>query len=148
VLDLSVSSDNARFASVGGDKAVFLWDVAAGRTLRRFQGHAGRVNAVAFGGEGDSVVVSGSYDGTVRLWDTKGGAGKAMMVLGEARDSVSCVGVGEGEVLAGSVDGRVRSYDLRMGRCTVDVIGREWAWRGCDGMSGADEGCEQILSRP
>jgi len=38
-----------------------LWDVITARTLRRFEGHGGRVNAVAFGGDaGDgSVVVSG-----------------------------------------------------------------------------------------
>lgn len=61
VLDISVSDDNARFVSCGGDKLVFLWDVATARTTRRFEGHGGRVNSVAFGGDaGDgSVVVSG-----------------------------------------------------------------------------------------
>ncbi|KAF2841314.1 WD40 repeat-like protein [Patellaria atrata CBS 101060] len=124
ILSLSVSADNARFASGGGDKTVFLWDVAACRTLRRWSGHVGRVNAVAMAGEGDSVVVSGSYDGTVRLWDCKAGGGgggmgggsgggKAMMVLGEARDSV----------WAGSVDGKIRGYDIRTGEMFVDIIG-------------------------
>ena len=61
VLDIAVTDDNARFASVGGDKQVFLWDVAGGKTLRRWAGHGGRVNAVAFGGEGASVVVSGEF---------------------------------------------------------------------------------------
>lgn len=59
MLDITVSADNARFASVGGDKQVFLWDVETGSTIRRWSGHAGRVEAVAFGGEGDSVVISG-----------------------------------------------------------------------------------------
>src|SRR5436305_12352364 len=36
VLDLACSSDNTSFASVGGDRSVFLWDVQAARTLRRF----------------------------------------------------------------------------------------------------------------
>ncbi|RYC54671.1 hypothetical protein CHU98_g11538, partial [Xylaria longipes] len=36
VLSLSVSADNARFASAGGDRSVFLWDVASAQTLRRF----------------------------------------------------------------------------------------------------------------
>lgn len=59
VLDIAVTDDNARFASVGGDKQVFLWDVAEGKTLRRWWGHGGRVNAVSVGeGKGD-VVVSG-----------------------------------------------------------------------------------------
>ena len=47
--------------SVGGDKTVFLWDVATAKTLRRFGGHLARVNACAFGGEGGSVVVSGEF---------------------------------------------------------------------------------------
>ena len=59
VLDLAVAADNARFVSVGGDKQVFLWDVETGTTIRRWSGHTGRVEAVEFGGETDSVVVSG-----------------------------------------------------------------------------------------
>ncbi|KAI9828408.1 MAG: hypothetical protein M1832_002836 [Thelocarpon impressellum] len=124
VLDLSVAADNARFASVGGDRAVFVWDVATARTLRRFNGHDGRVNAVAWGGEGGSVVVSGGFDTTVRLWDCKAQTGKAIMILDEARDSVSAVLVEGHEIISGSVDGRVRVYDLRMGMVYVDVVGQ------------------------
>lgn len=58
VLDIAVADDNARFASVGGDKAVFLWDVATATTLRRLSGHSGKCNAVAFAAQGD-VLVSG-----------------------------------------------------------------------------------------
>jgi WD40 repeat protein len=66
---------------------------------------------------------AGSFDASVRLWDTRAGSPKAMMMLTEARDSVSCVCVVEAEIWAGSVDGRVRVYDIRMGSVTVDVIG-------------------------
>jgi mitogen-activated protein kinase organizer 1 len=124
VADLAVSSDNARFASGGGDKLVFLWDVPTARTIRRFEGHTGRVNAVGFGGEGDSVLVSGSYDATLRLWDTKSNAYKPMMTLTEARDSISSIAVSGAEIMTASIDGRVRIYDVRMGQVYVDVIGR------------------------
>lgn len=60
VLDVAVTADNARFASVGGDRAVFLWDVEQGVTVRRWSGHTARIEAVQFAGEGDSVVVSGT----------------------------------------------------------------------------------------
>ena len=59
VLDVAVTADNSRFASVGGDRGVFLWDVEQGGTIRRWSGHNARVEAVQFAGEGDSVVVSG-----------------------------------------------------------------------------------------
>lgn len=123
VLDLAVSEDNARFASVGGDKSVFLWDVATAQTLRRFTGHAARVNAVAFGGEGDSVLVSGSFDGTVKVWDCKSRSDRPIMTFSEAKDSVSTVFVCGQEVYAGSVDGRVRCYDLGSGYVEVDTFG-------------------------
>lgn len=85
---------------------------------------------MTFAGAQDSVLVSGSFDASVRIWDVKSQNMKPIMVLEEARDSVSCVLAGrEGqkgggyEILTGSVDGRVRCYDLRMGRLEVDVIG-------------------------
>lgn len=109
---------------MGGDKQVFLWDVATARTLRRFAGHFGQVNCVDFGGEDESVVVSGSYDATVKIWDCKSRLGKPVQVLEEARDSVASVHVVGCEIVTGSVDGRVRVYDLRMGMLFVDVIGR------------------------
>lgn len=56
---MAVASDNARFASVGGDRQVFLWDVEQGTTIRRWGGHNSKVEAVQFAGDGDSVVVSG-----------------------------------------------------------------------------------------
>ncbi|KAK3373802.1 mitogen-activated protein kinase organizer 1 [Lasiosphaeria ovina] len=129
VLALAVAGDNARFASAGGDRAVFLWDVATGQTTRRFggaAGHGGRVNAVAFGGAGDSLVVSGGLDTTVRVWDTRSGGGsfggKPVQVLTDAKDAVAAVAVSAAEIVTGSVDGRVRSYDVRMGRLVVDVL--------------------------
>ena len=118
-----MSDDNARFVSGGGDKTVFLWDVATATTIRRFTGHAGRVEAVAFGGDGASVVISGSYDSTVRLWDTKSQSNKPLMQLSEAKDSVSSVKVAEHEIITGSIDGRIRTYDVRMGQVFADVIG-------------------------
>lgn len=124
ILDVSVSADNSRFASVGGDKMVFVWDVASAQTVRRFAGHSGRVEAVRFGGEGDAVVVSGSFDGLIKVWDLRAnGAGKAMASFGEAKDAVSSLGVVGGEIWAGSVDGRVRIYDLAAGKVDVDAIG-------------------------
>lgn len=125
VLDLAVAEANDRFISVGGDKTVFLWDVATAQTLRRWSGHAGRVNACAFGGEGDSVIVSGSFDSTVKIWDTKQRSERPIMTFSEAKDSISSIEIVGAEILSGSVDGRVRSYDLRMGCMDQDVIGRK-----------------------
>ena len=130
VLDIAVSADNKTFASVGGDRSVFLWDVQNNEgTIRRFgsntnAGHTSRINCVAFAGQDDSVLVSGSDDTSVRLWDVKSRDAKPIMVLEEAKDGVTCVIMpGNGyEVVSGSVDGRVRSYDIRLGKVVVDTF--------------------------
>ncbi|RAL09200.1 WD40 repeat domain-containing protein [Aspergillus homomorphus CBS 101889] len=124
VLDVAVAADNARFASVGGDKQVFLWDVEQGGTIRRWSGHNARVEAVQFAGEADSVVVSGSADTTINLWDCKSNSHKPIQTLTEARDTVSSLHVHMPtySIASGSYDGRVRVYDIRMGRTTVDVL--------------------------
>lgn len=71
------------------------------------------------------MLISGSFDATVRIWDSKSGSIKPVQVLNEAKDSVSCVLInrnGGYEIVAGSVDGRVRYYDIRMGRVDTDVL--------------------------
>ena len=140
---LSIAPDNASFASSGGDKAVFLWDVAKAVTIKRFAGHESRVEDVAMGGvtvredggEGGDrgaagraglgqVVVSGSFDKTVRVWDVRGGGRMGcVMVLPEAKDGVLSVGCDDNCLWSGSTDGRVREYDLRRGLLREDVIG-------------------------
>ena len=109
---------------MGGEKQVFLWDVSTARTLRRWAGHFGRVNCVDFGGEGDSVVVSGSFDATVRIWDSRSQSTKPLQVLEEARDSISSLKVEGWDIIVGSVDTTIRVYDLRMGIVCADLLGR------------------------
>ncbi|KAL4964382.1 WD40-repeat-containing domain protein [Aspergillus stella-maris] len=125
VLDIAVASDNSKFASVGGDRQVFLWDVEQGVTVRRWGGHNARVEAVQFAGEDDAVVVSGSADTTINLWDGRSQSHKPIQTLTEACDTVSSLHVHSPtySIASGSYDGRARVYDIRMGRATVDVIG-------------------------
>lgn len=52
--------DNSRFASSGGDRQVFLWDVMTGQTIRRIPGHMGKIFAVEFN-EDASVLASGEF---------------------------------------------------------------------------------------
>jgi mitogen-activated protein kinase organizer 1 len=101
--------------------------VATAQTIRRLggnqQSHTARINSVAFAGEDDTLLVSGSLDTSVRIWDLKSGSFKPVQVLTEARDSVSAVVVRGADIVTGSVDGKVRTYDVRMGKCITDVIG-------------------------
>lgn len=69
-LILRRSSDNAKFASSGGDKQVFVWDVASGAITRRLQGHFGKINAVAFNKEA-TVLCTAGFDAKIMIWDMR-----------------------------------------------------------------------------
>lgn len=121
VRDVVVSRDNARFASCGGDKAAFLWDVSSARVLRRFGGHQGMLNAVALNAE-DSVLLTASYDRHVRLWDVRTSSREPIQVLPPFGDSVTSVVAAAHEVVAGSVDGCLRAFDLRRALVLTDQL--------------------------
>ena len=57
---MASAHDNSRFASCGGDRQVFLWDVMTGQTIRRIPGHMGKIFAVEFN-EDASVLASGEF---------------------------------------------------------------------------------------
>lgn len=122
VLDLAISTDNASFASCGGDRTVFVWDVSSGLVSRRLNGHDQRVNCVRFGPNCASLITA-SYDRTVRCWDLRSKTAAPIQILGGASDSVSAVAVTEHEIVAGSIDGTVTTYDLRKGAASRDSLG-------------------------
>ncbi|TMW63253.1 hypothetical protein Poli38472_002194 [Pythium oligandrum] len=122
VQDVAIAADNSKFASCGRDKAVFMWDVPTGKVIRKFEGHDQSVNCVRYNADG-SVLLSGSYDKTVRCWDIRArNSYLPIQTLDEFKDSVTSLVVSDHEIVAGCVDGVVRTFDLRAGKVFRDQI--------------------------
>ena len=87
-----------------------------------FSGHSDSVWSVAFSPD-SSKVVSGSYDNTIRLWDTKTGKAIGDPWLGHS-DSVWSVAFSPdgSKVVSGSSDNTVRLWDTNTG----ETIGDPW----------------------
>merc|ERR1740130_2404809 len=67
-----VLSSDGQFALSGSwDGSLRLWEIASGRTTRRFVGHSKDVLSVAFSVD-NRQIVSGSRDKTIKLWNTLG----------------------------------------------------------------------------
>lgn len=49
------------------DDYIVLWDLTSGNVLARLEGHTASIYAIEFTGDGQ-YLLSGSYDGTVRIW--------------------------------------------------------------------------------
>ncbi|GAA5960247.1 hypothetical protein JCM3765_002516 [Sporobolomyces pararoseus] len=121
VLSIACTRDNTKFSSSGGDKNCFLWDVTTGEIVRRFQGHLGKVNTVCWN-ENDSVLATGSFDTTIRLWDIKSSNRLPIQVLQDSKDSITSVLIKDHLIIGSSVDGFLRTWDLRMGELRKDFF--------------------------
>src|SRR5262249_9967163 len=68
----ALSPDGSRALFASADKSVRLWNVEAGRDVRRFVGHTASVWAVTFAPDGKRAL-SGGADRTLRYWDVDTG---------------------------------------------------------------------------
>ncbi|GAB0101969.1 hypothetical protein JMUB6875_09360 [Nocardia sp. JMUB6875] len=73
---LAYSPDGGTVAIGCDSGSVVVYGTDTGRTLRTLHGHRGRAFAVAYT---EQVLVSGSADGTVRIWDAATGAARKIL---------------------------------------------------------------------
>jgi hypothetical protein len=84
-----------------GDRSeVQLWDVALGRELRSFAGHAGWATVVAFAPDGRTFA-TGGYEVPMRLWEVTSG-GERQLFTGHAGTIDSVAVSPDGRTLAAS----------------------------------------------
>ena len=122
--DISISRDNERFASCGGDKTVFVWDITRGEVVRRLNGHTQRVNSVELSAEG-GLLLSASYDKSILAWDLRSNSREPVQRMEDFTDSVTKVVHTQelaGYIAGSCVDGSVRVYDLRKGCVHCDKV--------------------------
>jgi RNA polymerase sigma factor (sigma-70 family) len=131
VTTVAFSPDGRTLVSASHDATLRFWDPAAGKQVRKIQVpdatpadeeqdrqkgiHYGGVLTVAYSPDG-RLLASGSYDGTVRLWDA--GTGKELYALrGHGREVAGVVFSPDGKTLAsGSRDHTIRLWDPASGK--------------------------------
>ena len=109
----------ARACAMAGGEWPIRWATWAGQGHRRLTGHEAAVNAVAIGRAGKrDVIVSGSDDATVRVWDAITGDLVGSPLAGHG-GPVRGVGIGRAGdrqvIVSGSADGTVRVWDAITG---------------------------------
>ena len=113
-------------ASAGKDKVVNVWDMSSSETgvvssVARLEGHAERIFDLSFSAVEEAALVTGSRDGTVRLWDVE--ARQTVAQWGESSSEVrtSKFSLDGASVCFGGSDERFQLLDKRSGRVTLDL---------------------------
>lgn len=113
-----------RSATRGGGTYRYMRSVAQGlASLRPYGSSAVRVMTAPAHGADGAVIVSGSFDKSVRVWDARTGAAMLSPLLGHTI-SVSSIAISsDGRFIAsGSNNGTVRLWDLRTGKAVGEPM--------------------------
>jgi WD40 repeat protein/mono/diheme cytochrome c family protein len=107
--------DGSRALFASADKSVRLWNVEAGRDVRRFVGHTASVWAVAFSADG-KLALSGSADHSVRLWEVDTGRELRRMAGHEALVAAVAFSPDRRHALSSGYDASVILWNLETGQ--------------------------------
>ena len=110
ITSISFSPDGELLASAGEDKTIHLWDIATGKEIKTFTGHAGRISSVSFSPDGQ-MLVSASWDTTIKFWDVA--TGEEIKTFAGHKTEINSVSFSaNGNLLAsGSLDGAIKLWD-------------------------------------
>lgn len=122
VLELHWTSDGERIVSASPDKSVRAWDAATGEQVKKMSEHDNFVNSCCPLKRGPPLLVSGSDDGTAKLWDLR--SKRSVHTLGE-QYQVLAVAFGEegDQVYTGGIENSIKVWDLRKVEVSMTLKG-------------------------
>eukprot|EP00048_Salpingoeca_helianthica_P007401 m.109942 g.109942 ORF g.109942 m.109942 type:complete len:348 (-) comp14323_c0_seq4:24-1067(-) len=112
IMEVAWSHDNTQLYSASVDKSCAVWDAHVGERIRRFRGHTAFVNSVCAARLGDPLVVTGSDDCTVKVWDARR-RNYLHTISTKYQVTATCFGGRDDTVIVGGLDNTVHVFDLR-----------------------------------
>ncbi|KXJ95055.1 WD40-repeat-containing domain protein [Microdochium bolleyi] len=122
ILDLQWSRDSEILYSASADMHLASWDLQSGTRIRRYVGHEEIINALDTTKRGEELLISGSDDGTIGIWDPRT---KNATDYIETDFPITAVAVAEAgnEIYTGGIDNDIKVWDLRKKAVVYSMLG-------------------------
>ncbi|KAM7187012.1 Pre-mRNA-splicing factor cwf17 [Rhypophila sp. PSN 637] len=122
ILDLQWSRDSDILFSASADTHLASWDLTSGERIRRYIGHEEIVNSMDISKRGEPLLISGSDDGTIGIWDPRT---KHAADYIETEFPITAVAISEAgnEIYSGGIDNDIKVWDVRKKAVVYSMIG-------------------------
>ncbi|XP_044528029.1 CMT1A duplicated region transcript 1 protein [Gracilinanus agilis] len=107
-----------------------------------FRGHTGSIRALILC-EKESLVVSGSYDLTIRCWNIDSGLCTKIFI--GHNGTITCLDLHEKKLVSGSRDCQVKVWDMNSGKCLKTFKHKDPIWTVKMSSTHIVSGCERGL---
>ena len=108
---------------------IYVWSVQTGKLLDVLSGHNGPVSCLRFSPsqENGNILVSGSWDKTVKVWDIFArGGGQVLETLEHKSDVLAVSFKNDGKVVAtATLDGNITFWDVNDGKIVASIEGKK-----------------------
>ena len=108
--------------SASADMTLASWDLESGLRIRRHEGHEEIVNCLAVSRRGEEVLVSGSDDGSIGIWDPRQ---KRAVDYTETDFPITSIALAEAgnEIYTGGIDNDIKVWDMRKKDVAYKMVG-------------------------
>ncbi|KGB78979.1 G protein beta subunit-like protein [Cryptococcus deuterogattii 99/473] len=115
-------SPNKAYVAAAGNATVRIWDIQSlsNTPIATLEGHTGNVVALAYSALG-KWIVTGSEDGTVKVWDTRT-AQTQRIYLHDCPVNDVVIHPNQGELISCDQSGSVKIWDLAENTCTHELV--------------------------
>lgn len=121
-MEIHWSRDSSQIFSCSADKSVGIFDVKTGERTRRWRGHTGIVNSCQVARRGPELVVSGSDDCTVKIWDNRTKEAVSTFENDYQVTSVSFSDAGD-MIYSAGLDNDIKVWDVRKNQLAYTMKG-------------------------
>ncbi|QPG98239.1 hypothetical protein C2857_007407 [Epichloe festucae Fl1] len=122
ILDLQWSRDSEILYTASADLHLASWDLTSGTRIRRYVGHEEVINSVDMTRRGEDLLISGSDDSTIGIWDPRS---KNAVDYIQTDFPVTAVAMSQAgnEMFSGGIDNDIRVWDLRKKSIVYSMLG-------------------------